>query len=276
MPSSMRDVVRPAVQALRRRLFLRFGASSWMGQIPGLRPVINIAGACPVCECDTRFCAWNAWLRESLYCLRCNSLPRERALVAVLSEVRPAWRTLRIHESSPASLTNKLARECQHYLPTHFHPDTPPGMMIPRLGVRCENLERQTFPDESFDIVVTQDVLEHVFEPERAFEEIARTLVPDGLHIATVPLVRGDGPSARRAHRTRDGRVEHLVTPEYHGNPIDSEGSLVTFDWGRDIAARMDRQGFFSTQIYEPHDARLGILGSLTEVIVSTRVRRSS
>src|ERR1019366_2746057 len=90
------------------------------------------------------------------------------------------------HESSPGGPASaKLARECHHYTPTHFFPDVPPGGL--KDGIRCENLEEQTFADASFDLVVTSDVFEHVLDPARAFSEIARTLRPGGAHVFTVP-----------------------------------------------------------------------------------------
>jgi len=45
--------------------------------------------------------------------------------------------------------------------------------------------------DESFDLVITLDVFEHVLRPAKAFAEIARTLKPGGAHIYTVPYYRG-------------------------------------------------------------------------------------
>jgi SAM-dependent methyltransferase len=39
------------------------------------------------------------------------------------------------------------------------------------------------FPDRSFDLVYTKQVLEHVRKPELALRELARVLVPDGLII---------------------------------------------------------------------------------------------
>ena len=42
----------------------------------------------------------------------------------------------------------------------------------------------------SVDLHVTQDVLKHVFHPEKVFKKIARTLKPDGIHIFSVPIVR--------------------------------------------------------------------------------------
>ena len=29
--------------------------------------------------------------------------------------------------------------------------------------------------------------------------------------------------------------IEYIEEPIYHGNPIDENGSLVTFDWGQDM-----------------------------------------
>jgi 2-polyprenyl-3-methyl-5-hydroxy-6-metoxy-1,4-benzoquinol methylase len=45
-------------------------------------------------------------------------------------------------------------------------------------------------PDESFDLVITQDVMEHVFAPAEAFSEIALILNPGGAYILSV-LWRG-------------------------------------------------------------------------------------
>lgn len=50
-------------------------------------------------------------------------------------------------------------------------------------GYRCENLKQLTFVDETIDLHITQDVLEHVLRLGRAFAEIARTLKPGGAHI---------------------------------------------------------------------------------------------
>src|SRR6185295_3218376 len=104
-------------------------------------------------------------------------------------------------------------------------------------GVRCEDLERQTFGDACFDLVVAQDVFEHVLDPEAAFAEVARTLRPGGALVFTVPWWP-DRDTVRRAHR-QDGRVIHDLPPDYHHNPVDRRGSLVTYEWGRDLPDRI-------------------------------------
>ena len=79
-------------------------------------------------------------------------------------------------------------RECPEYLPTHFFADTPRGQI--HKGFRCEDLMAQTFENESFDLVITSDVFEHLPDVAPAVREIMRTLKPGGAHIFTVPWVR--------------------------------------------------------------------------------------
>lgn len=45
------------------------------------------------------------------------------------------------------------------------------------------------FADESFDSVVANEVLEHVFNPEQFLNEVARVLRPQGLVLMTLPFV---------------------------------------------------------------------------------------
>jgi SAM-dependent methyltransferase len=145
-------------------------------------------GHCPICETQTLFVFRSDWLRDGYICRRCKSIPRWRAIIHVLGQQFPNWRDLVIHESSPGGpASKKLKRECCNYLPTHYFADASPGSI--HKGFRSENLEHQTFPDESFDLVITQDVLEHIFHPGAAFREIARTLKPHGgtrVHCAMV------------------------------------------------------------------------------------------
>jgi len=116
-----------------------------------------------------------------------------------------------IHECSPGgSSSAKLARECRGCVQTHWYPDVPAGSV--KDGYRSENLEQQTFPDASFDMVITQDVFEHVLDPARGFAEVARTLKPGGAHVFTVPWFYWK-PTLVRAVRQPDGTVRHSQNP---------------------------------------------------------------
>jgi SAM-dependent methyltransferase len=223
-------------------------------------------GRCPICEADATFVAEGAWLRDQYVCLGCRSVPRQRALVAVLGMLRPRWRALDVHESSPS--VAQLGSRCRGYSSSHFFPDVAPGGT--RDGVRCEDLERLTFPDASFDVFITQDVLEHVFEPGRALAEIMRCLRPGGLHVFTTPKHAALPRSQRRAER-RGSEVVHLVEPSYHGNPVGDGRSLVTWDYGGDFEALAQAWGGYLVSTYVLRDRRLGIDGEYLEVFVQER-----
>ena len=237
-----------------------------------LRPaIIANQGHCTICDRSATFIARDPWLRDHYKCTRCHSIPRERALMAVLREKYPDWRTKTIHESSPGNrgASKRIAMECPQYIPSHLFDGEPAGAMVGRY--RCENLEQMTFADESIDLHVTQDVMEHVLRPDRAFAEIARTLKPGGAHIFTVPLVNEEQPSKMRIAVDPDGGISHLEPPAYHGNPIDARGSLVTIDWGFDIRQHIFDACDLDSEIINIDDLDRGIRARYIEVLVTTK-----
>ncbi len=229
-------------------------------------------GTCPICGPNAHFVARGDWLRDDFYCLRCLTIPRQRALMATIEMLRPAWRDLVIHESSPGpgGASEKLAAGCLTYIASHYDTSIRFGASHPTRGYQSEDLEHQTFSDESFDLVVTQDVFEHLFDPLAAAREIMRTLKPGGLHIASVPIVLKDQPSRRRADLI-GGSVNHRVTPEYHGNPIDDSGSLVTVDWGYDICAHLTAASGAPHWLISIDDISRGIRADLNEILVGQK-----
>lgn len=230
-------------------------------------------GYCPVCERKATFSARNLWFRDHLVCAACSSVPRERAAALMLSRLRPNWRNLTIHESSPEprGISLKLRQQCRTYIATHFFPGQPLGGIVNEH--RNENLEAQTFEDGSFDLVVALDVLEHVNRPDDALAEIARTLRPGGMLIFTVPTYKDRTTSERRALYLPDGTIEYLAEPEYHGNPISDEGSLVTFHYGYDLARAVSDWSALEVEVVRFHSHHYGILGEFTEVYVATKSR---
>ena len=234
---------------------------------------INL-GYCPICEQRALFIARDNWLRDKYICTRCKSIPRFRAIINVLQTHFPTWHSLKIHESSPGGASSeKIARECSGgYIASHFYPDIPPGST--KNGFRCENLEIQTFDDEMFDLVVTQDVFEHVLNPAKAFREIARTLRPGGAHLFTVPWYYWRKTQIRAMEK--DGRIKHLLPPEYHGNPISADGSLVVTEWGDDMPNFIYRNSGLSTTIVRIHDPSQGIVAKFIEVFISYKLQEES
>ena len=238
---------------------------------PAPQPVLKSSGLCMTCTGLVDFVAYEPYLRDSFQCSSCGSIPRERALMAVIDSWFPRWRELTIHESSPSSrgASKRLADECAHYMASQYFPGRQPGSVVD--GVRCENLEALSFADASIDLHVTQDVMEHVFDPAQVFREVARTLKPGGAHVFTAPLWKKHEASTRRARLDADGALVHLDTPVYHGNPVSDEGSLVTVDWGYDICRHIFEACGLFTHIIHIDDVSRGIRADLNEVLVTVK-----
>ncbi len=215
---------------------------------------------------ETTFAAWGEWLRDHYLCERCGSIPRQRAVVNVLESVKPGWRDLVVHESSPTF--NFFASQCPRYSYSFLFDDVPCGQS--KDGSRCENLESLTFESGRFDVFITQDVLEHVLRPDQALSEIVRVLRPGGIHICTVPKHKNIAKSYPRA-RSVGGRMEYLVEPQYHGNPVNNGKSLVTWDFGADLEDLMMLWTGYLTSTYLIRDRKRGIDGEFLEVFVTRK-----
>jgi SAM-dependent methyltransferase len=229
------------------------------------------SGNCPICVCDVTFTATGSGFRDLYLCDKCGSLPRERALMRVIETFYPAWQELTIHETSPAArgASARIAKESKHYIPSQYFPDTPGGSF--KWGYRSENIEALTFDDNSIDLHISQDVMEHIFNPELAFKEIARTLRPGGAHIFTVPIVNKYKKTSRRALLDAQGKVMHLKEAQYHGNPVDETGALVTFDWGYDICQKIHEASGMFTHLVQIDDLSQGIRAEYIDVLVSVK-----
>ena len=226
-------------------------------------------GYCPICVAATKFVARHPWFRDHYLCERCGSIPRQRALTLVVDETYPNWRDLDIHESSPSGPASaRLARESPKYVATYCYPGVTPGTL--HQGFRCEDLERLTFPDGHFDLVITQEVFEHVFDYRRAFREVMRTVRSGGAHVFTTPKYKHLRKSQDRAVRS-NGEVVHLAEPEYHGNPIDSSGSLVTVHYGDDISEIIWKETGCPTTIYVIREEKTGTIAEFMDVFVTRK-----
>lgn len=228
-------------------------------------------GNCPICEKRTLFIERGSWLRDNYLCINCRSIPRFRAIIYVLKMLFPEYRDMTIHESSPGGASSdKIRKECPNYIPTHFFQGIPYGTY--KDGIRCESLEEMTFSDNSFDLVVTQDVLEHVLSPAKAFSEIARTLRPGGAHLFTVPYYHRE-KSFVRAAQASEG-ITYFAEKEFHGNPIDENGSLVVTEWGIDLPEFIFKYSGLVTIIYLIHNRKIGLDGQFLEVFVSRKLKQ--
>jgi len=147
--------------------------------------------------------------------------------------------------SARGPLAAFLKRSAKSAALSEYFADAEPGSY--RRGVRCEDVQRLTYADASFDLVTHTEVLEHVPDDARAFAELHRVLRPGGTMLFTVPLY-GGYPTVERA-RLRDGEIEHLMEPAYHIDPLRGAGILAFRDYGLDIVERLRAAGFIEASV---------------------------
>lgn len=119
-----------------------------------------------------------------------------------------------------------------------------PGLQKWMYPIICEDLQNLSLPTGVFDIVSTNEVLEHVPSIDKALREIVRILRPGGWHIGTVPFHFFSEQGDLRAILDGAGETIHLLEPEYHGDPMNEGGVLVFEIPGWDLIERARRAGF--------------------------------
>lgn len=231
-------------------------------------------GRCNICGNRTIFvCIDSTATRNNMYCLSCRSSARKRHVAKILlQELFSDALTLRsivennqyriyntdINDSF-AKVLDRNVRDNHKYISSSFYPELTPGTEI-HPGVFCQDLENLTFENNSFDVVITEDVFEHVRNHQKGFGEVHRVLEQGGYHIFTVPcffdretLIRVDTSTAEDIH---------LLPPEYHGDKIRGE-ILAYRTFGIDIFTMLEKLGFETKVDFSSYgDRKFGIFDS--------------
>lgn len=236
-----------------------------------------VAGRCNVCGNATVFyCDNRALYRESLNCAECRTTSRYRSLArgilraarevsgvaaASLAELAAARsggaaRRLRIYDTQIPFAYNTVAyplpdllRQCPwiEVELSRFVPGEEWGSALAP-GVSNQTLEKLTYPDGHFDVVITSDVMEHVRLDERAHREIARVVRPGGVYLFTVPHFRDRESTLVRVEVSDPddpASDKFLTDPEYHGDANSAGGMALSYrSYGTCIDGFLESLGF--------------------------------
>ena len=149
--------------------------------------------------------------------------------------------------------------------------DDTAGGHINEQGVRHESATSLTFPDASFDRYLSFDVFEHIPDYSKAFKEAARVLRPGGKLVFTVPFNPGLQEHQIRAQVLPDGEIEHILPPEYHGDPMSQAGVLCFQIFGWDILDDLKHSGFETAAAYLYYSRQYGYLGELPVIFEAAK-----
>lgn len=138
-------------------------------------------------------------------------------------------------------------------------------------GIRNEDMTKLTFPSSSFDVVASFDVLEHVPEYSHALYEVRRVIKSGGYLLMSFPFT-GLNETLVRAKINTDDAIEYLVEPEYHGDPLNSEGGILCYyHFGFDILKSLLEVGFSDAKVVWIWSRSLGYLGGMQPYIVAKK-----
>ena len=123
-----------------------------------------------------------------------------------------------------------------------YMPERPIGL-LPELNIYNVDLQAMQFEDETFDIILSSEVMEHVKDLRRANSEIYRCLKPGGAHIFTVPFY--DPPFFTRTMiDTSSSQELYLEPPQLHGDDHLTGGIPAYRIFGQDILEGLAKFGF--------------------------------
>jgi ubiquinone/menaquinone biosynthesis C-methylase UbiE len=164
-----------------------------------------------------------------------------------LHEVANQLNDFKILGTSSNGAIHSALKHLPGYVTGEYFEDTKSGEY--KNNIMCIDLTASYFVDNYFDIVISEDVLEHIDDINLAFQEINRILKLKGSHVFTVPLHEND--------RTIDR--SHLRNKIFHGDPVRAEGALVYTDFGQDIETiltgfGMRSERFVLHKFYQPEE----------------------
>lgn len=208
-------------------------------------------------------------LREDLICCACSFNSRLRATVHILEQLLDP--DAQIYMTEQVTPLFKLMRERHrgNVMGSEYLGDVVP-LGGSKDGIRNEDVTSLTFEDASFDAVCTCDVLEHVFDYRKAFLELARVLKSSGWLILSAPFLHHQDTEVR-ARLGEDGSIEHLMPPEYHADPLSSEGCLCVYHFGWDILLELKKAGFSWAGVVAYWSKEFGYMGLGEQIFIIAR-----
>ena len=209
-------------------------------------------------------------LRETLQCRACGSTLRDRSLAAALLQrlgrlehpavVASAMAQLptgiRILDTDSYSPLSELMSGHPGYYRSVYAPDGGGVTGLDGGRIVNVNLESLSFADESFDVILTSDVMEHVRNYRAAHSEIVRCLRPGGAYIFNVPYNENLCQHRVLVDTSTDRDIP--LEPEHiHGDPV--RGGIKAYRiFGRQLIVELAELGL-TTRLDMIDDAAIGV-----------------
>jgi len=239
----------------------------------------GLNGFCNVASVETEFRVSSDNFREGVTAAASSSINRHRQLVCAVSMAVFGHPNAPLRQITAYANQHHLRiyiAEANSVLATYLKSYLKPNLLVCSAyyglrhrsgelvdGIFHEDLERTSFDNDAFDIVITCDVFEHIPNALAAEQEVMRILRPGGAYCFTVPFLPASDHDLVLADVDNAGEVRHFAPPQYHEDPLrPQEGALVfrLFSFA-DMKHRFEAMGHEFTS-YRFWSKALGILGA--------------
>jgi hypothetical protein len=252
---------------LQRRL-------EWESAVPETSGIHETPGYCYLCKKKTQFASsfrnsirypngkntinW----REQLRCRFCGMFSRWRASIHIFEQEFQPLASARIYMTEQTTALFQWVKEhYPHTCGSEFFGDSFAFGAYNANFVRNEDLTQLTYATEIFDSILSFDVFEHIPDYQQAFRECWRCLKRDGILMFSVPFSADSEKNLVRAVRDEAGRIQHILPPEIHGNPVSATGSLCYRYFGWEMLAELKQAGFRDSGAFLYWSEELGYMG---------------
>ena len=236
----------------------------------------DLKGFCELCDKPSNFeILWNPKTesspnyRESLKCEHCKLNCRSRFMISYLKKLLTELNsvsTLYMYEQvtdvfnyvkKNNTRINLIGSEFLGY-------DKKSGEIYD--NIRHEDALNLSFDNESIDIIISNDVFEHVPDIHKTLSDAYRVLKKQGTLLISIPFNHNSEVTKQRAI-LEHGKIKHLQPEVYHGNPLSEKGSLVFYDYGWDFLNFVKNAKFTDVYMLGYYSKLYGYLGDALQFI---------
>lgn len=233
-----------------------------------------LKGYCELCQKDSKFIFQvqsdqKPNFRESLFCEYCKNNNRSRFMLSFLKKMIARF------NQTPTIFMLEQVTDTFKYAKTHFIDinligseflgyDKKPGEIIN--NIRHEDAMNLSFEDNSLDIIVSNDVFEHIPNIFQALKEAYRVLKKNGMLLVSIPFYAIHKKTICRAV-LENGEIKNLLPEVHHGNPLSEKGSLVFYDYGWNFLDFLKDAGFSDAYMLAYYSMLYGYLGDANQFI---------
>lgn len=198
-------------------------------------------------------------LRETMSCSSCSATMRQRQMafgllkliaerIGNLPASLRAYRessggALRILDTDSFSAISRVMQGVGGYTHSQFLPDLVNGARLADGSINVNLLEIPYGP-ESFDVIMTSDVMEHVAEDERAHQEIFRCLAKDGAYLFTVPFDPCLHGTKMLTQASGTPNTYFILNRQIHGDPHSDSGIIAHRIYGQQLLVDLRALGY--------------------------------